>query len=79
MQSSKSMKKGNIRQARQYGMIAAYLNFTAIAVALVIACLAIGLVVGLHGYEYNLQQCINKGIKNEAYLAILYFTDAVVL
>ena len=45
MQSSKSMKRGNIRQARQHGMIAAYLNFTAIAVALVIACVIIGLVL----------------------------------
>ena len=64
MQSSKSMKRGNIRQARVYGMIAAYLNFTAIAVALVVACLSIGLVVGLYGYEYSLQQCINKGMES---------------
>ena len=61
MQSSKSRKKGAIRQARLYGITAAYLNFAAIVVALVIACLTIGLVVGIHGYDYNLQQCINKG------------------
>ena len=50
MQSSKSMKRGDIRQARQYGMIAAYLNFTAITVALVVACLVIGLVAGIYRY-----------------------------
>lgn len=33
MQSAASRKTGNIRQARKYGMIAAYLNFAAIAIA----------------------------------------------
>ena len=61
MQSSKSTKNGDIRRARMYGMIAAYLNFTAIAFALVFACLTVGLVVGIHGREYNLNTCINKG------------------
>ena len=52
-----------MRQARQYGMIAAYLNFTSIALALVIACLTIGLVVGIHGRAHNIQVCLNKGKK----------------
>ena len=60
-QSSTSAKEGALRQARQYGMIAAYLNFTSITLALVIACLTIGLVVGIHGREYSIQACINKG------------------
>ena len=42
-------------------MIAAYLNFTTIIVALVLACLLVGLVVGIHGQERNLQICIDRG------------------
>ena len=62
MQSKKSAKVGDIRQARMYGMIAAYLNFSAIAVALVTACLTTGLVIGIRGYDHSLQTCVNKGI-----------------
>ena len=47
MQSKGSAKSGMINSARNEGICAAYLSVAAIAVALVIACLATGLTVGL--------------------------------
>ena len=51
----------NIKRARTQGMIAAYLNLMAIVVALVIACVFVGVIVGLEGRPYSLQLCIERG------------------
>ena len=46
LQSKRGAKEGNINRARRQGVYAAYLNVTAIAVALIIACIATGSILG---------------------------------
>lgn len=43
------MKMGDIRKARDQGMVAAYLNIIAIVFALVVASVAIGVAIGVYG------------------------------
>ena len=52
MQSKRNAEVGMINAARKQGMIAAYLSVAAIVSALVVACLATGLAVGLVYYDY---------------------------
>lgn len=52
---------GDIRLARDQGMVSAYLNVTAVIFALVIAAVAIGVAIGVYGPTYFLQQCIEIG------------------
>ena len=61
-QSSKSAKMGDIKLARRQGMIAAYLNFVAIVLALVVALVVTALVVGIYGKDWSLNKCLKKGI-----------------
>jgi len=56
--SQLSAKMGDIRLARDQGMVSAYLNVTAVIFALVIAAVAIGVAIGVYGPTYFLQQCI---------------------
>ena len=46
------MKMGDIRKARDQGMVAAYLNIIAIIFALVVASVAIGVAIGVYGPTY---------------------------
>ena len=62
-QSKKNSKIGAKALARKQGVIAAYLNIIAVVFALVVAVVCTGLVIGLYGPEYTLQQCINKGMR----------------
>ena len=52
MQSEKSAQSGAIKVARSQGMTAAYLNVAAIVASLVVACVVMGLVLGLFGPVY---------------------------
>ena len=61
VQSQKSVNQNATKEARRQGMISAYLNFTAITIALVVACWLIGMIVGIEGREYSLRQCIDAG------------------
>lgn len=61
IQSSKSAKMGDIKLSRQQGMIAAYLNFVAIVLALVIAFILTTLMVGLYGEDFSRDVCYSKG------------------
>lgn len=54
---------GDIRLAREQGMVSAYLNVTAIIFALVVAAIAIGVTIGVYGPTYYLQQCIQLGMQ----------------
>ena len=47
--------------ARAQGMTAAYLIFAAIVLAMVLAVIIPGVVIGTYGEEYALQRCINNG------------------
>ena len=47
VQSQRHAEEGNINRARNLGVCAAYLNVAAITIALVVACVTIGLVFGL--------------------------------
>ena len=80
LQSWKSANLKAIKQARRQGMISAYLNFTAITVALVVAFLLIGLIVGIQGRSYSLQQCIDRGrlLHVESYSKSVDSVDIVV-
>ena len=49
------MKMGDIRKARDQGMVAAYLNIIAIVFALVVAAVAIGVAIGVYGPIYYRQ------------------------
>ena len=49
------MKIGDIRKARDQGMVAAYLNIIAIVFALVVAAVAIGVAIGVYGPIYYRQ------------------------
>ena len=49
MQSRHNAEEGNINRARNLGVCAAYLNVAAITIALVVACVAIGVAFGF-GY-----------------------------
>ena len=51
---------GNIKQARWQGLIAAYLNVTAVIFALVFAAVAMGAVLGIYGPTYYLDQCRDR-------------------
>ena len=46
------MKMGDIRKARDQGMVAAYLNVSAIIFALVVAAVAVGVAIGVYGPIY---------------------------
>ena len=46
------MKMGDIRKARDQGMVAAYLNIIAVVFALVVAAVAIGVAIGVYGPIY---------------------------
>lgn len=52
---------GDIKLSRQQGMIAAYLNFVAIVLALVIAFILTTLMVGLYGEDFSRDVCYSKG------------------
>ncbi len=60
-QSKNSHKLGSIKDARSQGIAAAYLNTAAIVFALVVFCIVTGLVVGLYGPTYALNNCIKNG------------------
>ena len=47
-----SLKIGDIRKARDQGMVTAYLNIIAIVFALVVAAVAIGVAIGVYGPIY---------------------------
>lgn len=66
---------GDIRLARDQGMVSAYLNVTAVIFALVIAAVAIGVAIGVYGPTYFLQQCIELGKRtNPVQVPIEYST-----
>ena len=52
LQSRQSARNGDIKGARNNGLVAVYLNATAITSALVVACLATGLTIGLYYTVY---------------------------
>ena len=54
---------GDIRLARDQGIVSAYLNVTAVIFALVIAAIAIGVAIGVYGPTFYLQQCIESGMR----------------
>ena len=56
LQSKKNAKDGAIKEARTQGIIAVYLNITAIVGALLLATVAMGLVFGLYGETYKLSR-----------------------
>ena len=49
------MKMGDIRKARDQGMVAAYLNVSAIIFALVVAAVAVGVAIGVYSPIYYRQ------------------------
>ena len=49
------MKMGDIRKARDQGMVAAYLNIIAIIFALVVAAVAVGVAIGVYSPIYYRQ------------------------
>lgn len=63
LQSQSSARMGDIRLARDQGIVSAYLNVTAIIFALVVAAIAIGVTIGVYGPTYYLQQCIQIGMQ----------------
>ena len=73
VQSWKNAHIGAIEAARKKGIIAAYLNISAIVVALVVACVLLGLFLGLsrptrcqyNGYNYyyhNWYNCMHLSV-----------------
>lgn len=52
VQSKRSLKLGDITMARNQGLVAAYMNLFAVIMALVVAAVTIGLVIGLYGPTY---------------------------
>ena len=52
LQSKKNAGGGAIKVARRQGIVAAYLNIIAIIASLVVACVVMGLVLGLYGPIY---------------------------
>ena len=48
---------GHIKNARSQGLVAAYLNVAAVAIAFFVALLATGLAIGLYAPVYYLDQC----------------------
>ena len=52
LQSRELARNGDIKGARNNGLVAVYLNITAITSALVVACLATGLTLGLYYTVY---------------------------
>ena len=48
---------GHTKNARNQGMVAAYLNVAAVVIAFLVALLATGLAIGLYSPVYYLQQC----------------------
>ena len=52
LQSRKNAQIGAIEIARKRGMMAAYLNVTAITAALLVACFVTGMALGLYREEY---------------------------
>ena len=52
MQSKKNAQTGATKVARRQGITAAYLNVSAIIASLVVACVVMGLVLGLYGPIY---------------------------
>ena len=61
LQSRKNAQIGAIGIARKQGMMAAYLNVTAITAALLVACFVTGMVLGLYGEEYICSSEIHFG------------------
>lgn len=56
LQSRKNAQIGAIEIARKRGMMAAYLNVTAITAALLVACFVTGMALGLYREEYARQK-----------------------
>ena len=48
---------GHVNNARNQGLVAAYLNVAAVAIAFLVALLATGLAIGLYSPVYYLQKC----------------------
>lgn len=61
LQSQASARSGAIKVARSQGIAAAYLNVATILFALILAIVVTGLVVGLYGPTYAIQNCIDRG------------------
>ena len=64
IQSQMAFRMGDTRLARDRGLVAAYLNIAAVASALFVAAIAIGVAIGVYGPTYYLQQCINTGMSH---------------
>lgn len=48
---------GHIKSARREGLVAAYMNVAAVAVAFLVALLATGITIGLNAPDYYIQRC----------------------
>ena len=55
---------GDIKLARKQGIVAAYLNITAIFFALVVCVIAISAAVFGYGHTYLLQECLASGMSH---------------
>jgi len=51
---------GHTKNARNQGLVAAYLNVAAVAIAFLVALLATGLAIGFYAPIYYLDQCRDK-------------------
>ena len=52
VQSKQSLKRGDIKTARNQGLLAAYMNMFAVIAALVVAAVVTGLVIRFYGPTY---------------------------
>ena len=61
-QSLQNTKRDSIQEAWLQGVVAAHLNVAAITAALMLACLATGMIIRFQAETFAINTCLNTGI-----------------